>query len=81
MNIFKKIGLLLIMFLVGGIVMQSLGYIDSWIFAWFTDIEFFEVVQQWVGVQKTFVHLAKKHQKHFELLTRSFFWKNLLCNG
>lgn len=48
MNIFKKIGLMVIMFLVGGIVMQSLGYIDSWIFAWFTDIEFFEVVQQWV---------------------------------
>lgn len=43
MNIFKKIGLMLIMFLIGGIVLQSLGYVDSSLFAWFTEIEFFEV--------------------------------------
>ena len=43
MNIFKKIGLMLIMFLIGGIVLQSLGYVDSPLFAWFTEIEFFEV--------------------------------------
>ena len=43
MNIFKKIGLMLIMFLIGGIVLQSLGYVDSSLFVWFTEIEFFEV--------------------------------------
>lgn len=42
MNVFKKILLIGLMFLIGGIVMQSLGYIDSPFFAWFTDVEFFD---------------------------------------
>lgn len=43
MSILKKIFLLLVMFFIGGIVLQSIGYINSPIFAWFTEIEFFEV--------------------------------------
>lgn len=43
MNVFKKILLIGIMFLIGGVVLQSIGYIDSPLFAWFTEIEFFEV--------------------------------------
>lgn len=43
MNVFKKILLLGLMFLIGGIVLQSIGYIDSPLFAWFTNVEFFEV--------------------------------------
>ena len=43
MSIFKKICLFGLMFLIGGIVLQSIGYINSSFFAWFTNIEFFEV--------------------------------------
>lgn len=41
MNFVKKILLISIMLLLGGIVLQSIGYIDSPLFAWFTDIYFF----------------------------------------
>lgn len=40
MNFVKKILLISIMLLLGGIVLQSIGYIDSPLFAWFTDIDF-----------------------------------------
>lgn len=43
MNILKKVLLIGLMFLLGGIVMQSLGYIDSPIFAWFTDITLYDI--------------------------------------
>ena len=43
MNLFKKILLIGLMFILGGIVLQSIGYIDEPFFAWFTDIQFFEV--------------------------------------
>lgn len=43
MSILKKIFILLLMFFIGGIVLQSIGYIDWPLFAWFTEIEFFEV--------------------------------------
>lgn len=41
MNFVKKILLISIMLLLGGIVLQSIGYIDRPLFAWFTDIDFF----------------------------------------
>lgn len=39
----KKVLLIGLMFLLGGIVMQSLGYIDSPILAWFTDITLYDI--------------------------------------
>lgn len=42
MNFLKKALLLGIMFLLGGIVLQTIGYIDSPFFAWFTEVELFE---------------------------------------
>ncbi len=41
LEILKKIGILLLIFLVGGIVLQTIGYIDVPMFAWFTKMKLF----------------------------------------
>lgn len=41
MKILKFILIVLAILLVGGIVLQALGYVDSPLFRWFTDIELY----------------------------------------
>ncbi len=41
LEILRKIGILLLIFLVGGIILQTIGYIDVPMFAWFTEMELF----------------------------------------
>ncbi len=41
MKVIKFLFVLLIVFLIGGIVLQAIGYIDSPLFRWFTEINLF----------------------------------------
>lgn len=41
MKVLKSIILILAALLVGGIVLQVIGYVDSPLFRWFTDMELF----------------------------------------
>ena len=42
MKVLKYILLILAVLLVGGIVLQAMGYVDSPLFRWFTDITLFK---------------------------------------
>ncbi len=41
LELLRKIGMLALILIVGGIFLQTIGYIDSPFFAWFTDMELF----------------------------------------
>lgn len=42
MKLLKFIIILLLVLLIGGIVLQAIGYIDSPLFRWFTEINLFK---------------------------------------
>ena len=41
MKLLKFLALVILIMLVGGIVLQALGYVDSPLFSWFTNVELY----------------------------------------